>query len=144
MKSKFVREILFPPKTHDTKKAHNWNDPRCELNSHGRGYPLNYKVYRTMTTSGCPGCPVCRGTPYFRRCNRELLWKPAISLKKSWGATLERLPPPRKCLVALLLQNVHLRFWYIIVAASSYSILAAHVVIDCHPTIKMFVQIIVW
>ena len=27
----------------------------------------------------------CRGTPYFRKQDRELVLKPAISLKKSWG-----------------------------------------------------------
>ena len=36
------------------------------------------KVYRP-TTSGC------RGEPYSRRYDRELVSKPAISLKKSWG-----------------------------------------------------------
>ena len=34
---------------------------------------------RRSTASGC------RGTPYFRRYHRELVLKPAISLKKSWG-----------------------------------------------------------
>ena len=36
----------------------------------------------------------CRGTPYFRRFDRDLGYlKPAISLKKSWGGepTVERL-----------------------------------------------------
>ena len=35
----------------------------------------------------------CRGTPYFRRYDRELVLKPAISVKKSWGggAAVERL-----------------------------------------------------
>ena len=44
------------------------------------------KVNRS-TTSGC------RGTPYFRRFDRELVLKPAISLKKKLGggATVERL-----------------------------------------------------
>ena len=36
------------------------------------------KVYRS-TTSGC------RGTPYFRIVDRELVLKPAISFEKSWG-----------------------------------------------------------
>ena len=27
----------------------------------------------------------CRGTPYFRRYDRGLVLKPAISFKKSWG-----------------------------------------------------------
>ena len=30
----------------------------------------------------------CRGTPYFRRYDRELILKPTISLKKSWGGYL--------------------------------------------------------
>ena len=27
----------------------------------------------------------CRGTPYIRRYRREMVYKPAIPLKKSWG-----------------------------------------------------------
>ena len=36
------------------------------------------KGYRTMTSGW-------QGAPYFRRCGRELVSKPAISFKKSWG-----------------------------------------------------------
>ena len=36
------------------------------------------KAYRSMTSG-------CRGTSCFRRHGRELVLKPAISLKKSWG-----------------------------------------------------------
>ena len=43
------------------------------------------KVYRTMT-SGRQGAP-----PYFVRHDRELVSKPAISLKNAGGATVERL-----------------------------------------------------
>ena len=32
-----------------------------------------------------------KGVPYFRRYGRELVSKPAISLKKSWGGAVERL-----------------------------------------------------
>ena len=31
------------------------------------------------------------GAPHFRRYGRELVSKPAISLKKSWGVTVERV-----------------------------------------------------
>ena len=34
----------------------------------------------------------CRGTPYFRRHDRELVLKPAISLKKSWGGYRSKNP----------------------------------------------------
>ena len=46
MKSKFGREILrFPAwKCTIRKKAHKWKGPMCKLNSHGRGYPLNYSI----------------------------------------------------------------------------------------------------
>ena len=41
----------------------------------------------------------CRGTPYFRGYDQELVLKPAISLKKSWGAyrrtTLGRMQDDR-------------------------------------------------
>ena len=36
------------------------------------------KAYRSMTSG-------CRGTPCFRRFDRDLVLKPAISLKKRWG-----------------------------------------------------------
>ena len=36
------------------------------------------KVCRSMT-------PGCRGTPDFRRYDRELVLKPSVSLEKSWG-----------------------------------------------------------
>ena len=39
---------------------------------------LRAKVHRTMTSG-------FQGTPYFKRCDRELVSKPAISLKRSWG-----------------------------------------------------------
>ena len=39
---------------------------------------LCVKVCRWMTSG-------CRGTPHFGRYNRELVLKPAISLKKNWG-----------------------------------------------------------
>ena len=41
---------------------------------------------------------VCRGTLFSRRYDRELVLKPVISLKKSWGggATVERFVCPRK------------------------------------------------
>ena len=32
-----------------------------------------------------------KGAPYFGRYGREQVSKPAVSLKKSWGATVERL-----------------------------------------------------
>ena len=34
---------------------------------------------------------VWQGTPYFGRYGRDLVSKPTISLKKRWGATVERL-----------------------------------------------------
>ena len=52
----------------------------------------------------------CRGTPYFRRHDRELVLKPTISLKKSrGGATVERLvtyPPPRIIASSTLYRDV--------------------------------------
>ena len=45
---------------------------------------LRAKVYRSMTSGR-------RGTSHSRRYDRELVLKPVISLKKSWGATVVRL-----------------------------------------------------
>ena len=47
----------------------------------------------------------CRGTPYFRRYDRELVLKPPISSKKSWGATVERLQRGRQW-AGLLVETV--------------------------------------
>ena len=55
---------------------------------------MYFRVCKSLTIDDVGEGGVCRGTPpYFRRCDRELVLKPAISLKKVGGATVERLAP---------------------------------------------------
>ena len=43
------------------------------------------KIYQTVMSG-------FQGTPYFSRCGRDMVSKPAISLKKTlWGTNIERL-----------------------------------------------------
>ena len=43
------------------------------------------KDYQTMASGW-------EGTPYCRRCGRELISKPAVSLKKGWGGYRSKIP----------------------------------------------------
>ena len=85
-----------PPKTSDflqfNENVSGLLDTRKDTTSIDRKVSTYFflcaKAYRSTMTSGC------RGTPYTRRHDRELVLKPAVLLKKSWrgGATVERQP----------------------------------------------------
>ena len=58
-----------------------------------RSMSLPYVLVREGLSTDDVG--VARGAPFFRRCGRELVSKPAISLKKSWrGYRRMTLHPP--------------------------------------------------
>ena len=50
--------------------------------------PINFLVRKRISNNDFG---VARGTVYFRKHGRDLVSKPSSSLKKSWGATIERV-----------------------------------------------------
>ena len=72
-----VREMLRFPAQKRTirKKAHKWRGPMCKLNSHGRGYPLNYSIWvppsPQPTKSRLQTTAVGLPAPYEPQGNRE-------------------------------------------------------------------------